>query len=214
MYYGSPDLDGHRFDSEFDWTKGCITGRDHFARAGCFQPRSLNDYLTNHPTIQSMPGNLARGVHHVDFEDWEKSTLHPHLPRIFPASSAPCSNFRNSADMADKNAKLCGKCAAAGCEMICPCKQCYYCSKKCQKADWPSHKKTCAAKKVKSDGPSNNGSTGFSSFHPLGRPKANSAFKVHSLWTGSRSSSRFRMASCTRQSPRHTSKSFLCEWLA
>jgi len=40
------------FDSEFDWTKGCITGRDHFARAGCFQPRSLNEYLTNQPTNQ------------------------------------------------------------------------------------------------------------------------------------------------------------------
>ena len=40
------------FDSEFDWTKGCITGRDHFARAGCFQPRSLNDYLTKQPTNQ------------------------------------------------------------------------------------------------------------------------------------------------------------------
>ena len=38
------------FDSEFDWTKECITGRNHFARAGCFQPRSLNDYLTNQPT--------------------------------------------------------------------------------------------------------------------------------------------------------------------
>ena len=42
------------YDSEFDWTKGCIiTGRDHFARAGCFRPRSLNDYLTNQPTNQT-----------------------------------------------------------------------------------------------------------------------------------------------------------------
>jgi len=31
-------------------SKGCITGRDHSARAGCFQPRSLNEYLTNQPT--------------------------------------------------------------------------------------------------------------------------------------------------------------------
>lgn len=79
--------------------------------------------------------------------------------------------------MADKNAKLCGKCAAAGCEMVCPCKQCYYCSKKCQKADWPFHKKTCAAKKVKSDGPSNNGSTGFSSFHPAGSAQNKLSFQ-------------------------------------
>jgi hypothetical protein len=36
-----------------------LTGRDHFARAGCFQPRSLNDYLTtNQPTNQ--PTNPVR----------------------------------------------------------------------------------------------------------------------------------------------------------
>jgi hypothetical protein len=62
--------------------------------------------------------------------------------------------------MSDENAKPCGKCAAVGCEMVCPCKQCYYCSKECQKADWPSHKKNCAAKKVKSHGPRDNGSIG------------------------------------------------------
>jgi hypothetical protein len=43
---------------QLPWTKGCITGRDHSARAGCFQPRSLNEYLTNQPTNQShQPAN-------------------------------------------------------------------------------------------------------------------------------------------------------------
>lgn len=51
-----------------------------------------------------------------------------------------------------KNPKLCAKCGAPDSTFKCPCKQGYYCSKKCQSDDWKEHKKACAvalAKAVK-----------------------------------------------------------------
>jgi hypothetical protein len=55
-------IEDDKIDQQLNlWAKGCITGRDHFARAGCFQPRSLNDYLTNQPTNQLLrEGTISR----------------------------------------------------------------------------------------------------------------------------------------------------------
>lgn len=43
-----------------------------------------------------------------------------------------------------KNPKFCAKCGAPDCALKYPCKQSYYRSKKCQKADWDKHKTRCA----------------------------------------------------------------------
>ena len=40
--------------------------------------------------------------------------------------------------------KVCGKCAIGGPLKRCSrCKQAFYCSKDCQKSDWPQHKRSC-----------------------------------------------------------------------
>ena len=41
------------------------------------------------------------------------------------------------------NPMLCANCGAPNSSLKCPCKQVQYCSKECQGADWPSHKKKC-----------------------------------------------------------------------
>jgi hypothetical protein len=40
--------------------------------------------------------------------------------------------------------RMCKRCAEPGCTLNCPCKQGYYCSKECQKADFPVHKHHCS----------------------------------------------------------------------
>jgi len=39
--------------------------------------------------------------------------------------------------------KICEKCRKTGCTKYCVCKDVMYCSKKCQKEDWRSHKQYC-----------------------------------------------------------------------
>ena len=71
--------------------------------------------------------------------------------RVCTQSTRGCASAAIMSDVAE-NPKYCAKCGVAGCELKCPCKQGYYCSKKCQKDDWGSHKKKCAialAKAVK-----------------------------------------------------------------
>ena len=95
------------------------------------------------------------GLETGTLDDWNKNMVVMHICMDYmqAQSAVPRSDVKKTQAEKEKNEKMqkrtCSNCkkSGTGFPKCSGCKRVYYCSRKCQKADWKRHKKVCKTKK-------------------------------------------------------------------
>lgn len=133
----------------------CIPAADEFVAAGCLYKNGLlrktvmfrGEVTVAVPSLTVVIYDLLRKHMHAGSADMAIFTNS--LPRDILISSSSSStlvmNDRIAMAMARSHVKICRKCGGAADSLCARCKLVRYCSKACQRADYPDHKSMCHA---------------------------------------------------------------------
>ncbi|KAG6909321.1 hypothetical protein DXG01_001120 [Tephrocybe rancida] len=92
---------------------------------------------------------MSTGIEHISFNTFVHEDNKEDFKKMAPSKQEAKKNLAQARE--ERRCHRCGVVGADGLKICGKCKFSRYCSRECQTADWPEHKKSCKTPRVKND---------------------------------------------------------------